>query len=58
MNADEVVEKILPIYATESAGGDIWNDCREACKKNLLEAIRSGVLVPRDEQSTKTPNPS
>jgi len=64
MNANEVVEKVLPkIDRPVTNPKDMnytdglmhgWNDARYTLKS----AILSGVLVPRDEQSTKTPNPS
>ena len=61
MNADEVVEKVLPDSPFDVREDDYrkgFHQCRQIDRDCLKQAILSGVLVPRDEQATKTPNPS
>jgi hypothetical protein len=47
MNADEVVEKVLPYLKHSDPAEDFAvNECREALK----QAILSGVLVPQESK--------
>jgi len=45
MNADEVVEKVLPLGIMHS-----WEPAIRECREQLKQAILSGVLVPQKDK--------